>query len=278
MIDHLGPFTNRPPAQALVLLTQRVWEQFHSQAGGQRRIVKNDRQFFATRMMHVSEVMSLALRLNASWGLTHAAMSLLRDRYEQTVRFSWLARQPTDEEHRKYLLHFYAKARSLMRDPSAREKYEQTIGPLPPWVTEELTKEQHGKMRQWEDLDLRTMVARRDALPPLTDKLIGHQELEYWYDTIYGQFSSVSHFDMYSIELIKPLEEESGRFVLGTEPYWPSLLILQNCLFDIIQCFEALHAYFDIDAAQPFDELLIEWHKLSSRMNFPQHAKQAYPG
>lgn len=127
MLNHLGPFTTKPPVQALILLTQRAWEEFHTLAGGQTRSIDNERQLFATRMMHISEVMSLGIRMNASWGLTHAAMSLLRDRYEQTVRFSWLARQTDAEEHKKYMLYFYSKARFLMRSASARRDYEKNV-------------------------------------------------------------------------------------------------------------------------------------------------------
>jgi hypothetical protein len=43
-------------------------------------------------MLYIAEITSTAIRLNATWALTPAAMSLLRDRYEQTVRFSWLVR------------------------------------------------------------------------------------------------------------------------------------------------------------------------------------------
>jgi hypothetical protein len=111
MLDHLGPFTANAPAQALLLLTQRTWEEFHALVGGQQRVINDERELFATRMMHISEVMSLGIRMDASWGLSHAAMSLLRDRYEQVVRFSWLARQTDLEELRKYLLYFYSKAR-----------------------------------------------------------------------------------------------------------------------------------------------------------------------
>ena len=80
MLDHLGPFTTNSPVHLLLLLTQRTWEEFHALVGGQQRTIENERELFATRMMHISEVMSLGIRINASWGLTHAAMSLLRDR------------------------------------------------------------------------------------------------------------------------------------------------------------------------------------------------------
>jgi hypothetical protein len=132
VLNHLGPFTTKPPVQALILLTQRVWEEFHELVGGQARLIDNERDLFVSRMMLISEVMSLGIRMNASWGLSHAAMSLLRDRYEQTVRFSWLARQPNTEELKKYLLYFYSKARLLMRSESARRDYERTMGKPPP--------------------------------------------------------------------------------------------------------------------------------------------------
>jgi hypothetical protein len=268
VLDHLGPFTTNPPVQALILLTQRTWEEFHVLVGGQKRIIDNERQLFASRMMYISEVMSLGIRLNASWGLTHPAMSLLRDRYEQAVRFSWLARQPDAEEHKKYMLYFFSKARLLMRSESARQDYEKSLGKLPKWVTEELTKEQNDEIRKWEALDLRAMAKRRDSLPPLTELQIGKETLERHYDTIYAQFSSVSHFDMYSLELIQ-LHEIAGHLELKTDEHWPGLLILQNCEFDIIQCFEAVYAYYDKDAGLLFNELLLEWYRLSSQMDFP---------
>jgi hypothetical protein len=217
VLDHLGPFSRHSPIQALVLLTQQTWERFRSLVGGHKRVIKNERALFVTRMMHVSEVMSLGIRSNASWGLVHAGMSLLRDRYEQTVRFSWLAREPDGIEHSKYLLHFYSKARSLMRNSSVRESYEKDFGPLPTWVTEELTKDEYKKMRSWEDLDLRTMATRRDKLIALTPLPIGNEKLEPDYEPIYAQFSSVSHFDMYSLELMRIREEEEA----GSQEAWP---------------------------------------------------------
>ena len=269
VLDHLGPFTTKPPIQALILLTQRAWEEFHAMAGGQTRLIDNERELFASRLMYIPEVMSLGLRMSASWGLTHAAMSLLRDRFEQTVRFSWLAKQPDGSEHKKYMLYFYSRARSLMRDPSARRDYEQSVGSLPPWVTEKLTKEQNAEIRQWESLDLRAMATRRDSLPPLTDLQIGKEELGHHYDTIYAQFSSVAHFDAYSLQLFRLHETDVGQFELATDVHWPGLLILQNCQFDIIQCFEALNAYYDKDAGPLFNALLLEWYQLSSQMDSP---------
>ena len=214
VLDHLGPFTTKPPVQALILLTQRTWEEFHVLAGGQKRIIDNERQLFGTRMMHISEVMSLGIRMNASWGLTYAAMSLLRDRYEQTVRFSWLARQTDAEEHKKYMLYFLSKARLLMRNKSARQDYEKSLGKLPKWVTEELTKEQNTKCENGK-LWIFAMAKLRDSLPRLTELQIGKEELARHYDTIYAQFSSVAHFDVYSLELLGLHEAGTGRLEIG---------------------------------------------------------------
>lgn len=98
-------------------------------------------------------------------------------------------------------------------------------------------------MRKWESLDLRAIAKRRDSLPLLTELQIGKETLEHHYDTIYAQFSSVSHFDMYSLELIRIHQSNAGHLELRTDEHWPGLLILQNCQFDIIQCFEAVNAY-----------------------------------
>jgi hypothetical protein len=168
------------------------------------------------------------------------------------------------------MLYFYSKARLLMRSGSARQDYEQSVGKPPPqWVAETLTKEQTSEMRKWDSLDLRAMATRRDSLPLLTELQIGKETLERHYDTIDAQFSSVSHFDMYSLELLRLHESKAGNLELKTDEYWPGLLILQNCQFDIIQCFEAAYAYYDKNAGSLFNELLLEWYNLSSRMCFP---------
>jgi hypothetical protein len=269
VLDHLGPYTAHPPIRELSLLTQRTWAEFHLLTGGPVRTSEDQRQFLASRMMYISEVMSRSIRVNASWALTHAAMSLLRDRYEQAVRFSWLARQPDGQEFEKFLLHFYSKMRALLRNVSngTRKKYAEIMGPLPTWATEEITKEQREKMRQWETLDLRTMATRRDALPRITELAIGSERLAYWYDSIYSQFSSVSHFDMYSIQLLELHRSPDGQLVLATNPYWPALLVLQNCLFDIPQCFEAAHSYYQANVANQFNDLYFQWFAIARKMD-----------
>ncbi len=59
------------------------------------------------RMMYVAEASSVGLRLNASWALTHPGFSLCRDRYEQCVRFSWLAGQNDAREWYRYIADYY---------------------------------------------------------------------------------------------------------------------------------------------------------------------------
>ena len=61
--------------------------------------------------MYMAESTSTAIRLNATWSLSLPAMSLLRDRYEQVVRFSWLARQTDSAELAAFIDTYYAMAR-----------------------------------------------------------------------------------------------------------------------------------------------------------------------
>jgi hypothetical protein len=230
VLDHLGPYTRDEPVQALCILSQKTWEQFLSVTGEVPRDDEYWRHYFAPRMMCISEIMSRAIRVNASWALTHAAMSLLRDRYEQTVRFSWFTRQLDSKELEKYMLHFYSKTRAILRSVpvETRKRYEKIMDPVPAWATAEFTKEQREKMRQWEGLDLRTMATKRDALPEITELPIGRENLAQWYNSIYAQFSSVAHFDMYSIEMLDLHAAPDGRVVLAAGPHWPALLVLQK--------------------------------------------------
>ena len=84
--------------------------------------------------------------------------------------------------------------------------------------------------------------------------------------TIYRQFSSVSHYDRFSIELLGVQEFPDGKFVLGTRPHWHPLLVLQNAQFDIIQCFEAAHVCHKKDAAEIFNAYFTEWYWISKQV------------
>jgi hypothetical protein len=175
-------------------------------------------------MMYIAEVASNAIRLNATWELTPAAMSLLRDRYEQTVRFSWLVRNPDPREYLKYERAMFGKLNSIIRrlDPKVVKRQEQARGPpLPLWATESLTKEQLAKLKEWSALDLRSMAIRRDAFPPITDTPLAKEGLAQWYDAIYTQFSSVSHYDRFSIEMVQPHQNPNGTVSLRLGAQWP---------------------------------------------------------
>jgi hypothetical protein len=96
--------------------------------------------------------------------------------------------------------------------------------------------------------------------------VLATRSLSSSYETIYRQFSSVSHYDRYSIELLGVQEFPDSRFVLGTQPHWHPLLVLQNAQFDIIQCFEAAHVCHQKDAAEIFEKFLTEWYLISKQI------------
>ena len=257
VLNNLGPFA-LPPLDAVYEVTEHAWAQYRAMLP-----VQNEEDppahFMSRRMMHISEVTSLAVRLNASWGLIHPTMSLLRDRYEQALRFSWLARQPDGTAAEKYRLYFYSKTRSLLGNmpEQTRKRMEGQFGPLPKWATRTISKEEKARLKEWENTDLRTMAKRRDSLPPLTSLAISQDKIADLYDGLYGQFSSVSHFDMLSLQFLKMQTARDGRRYLGTDAHWPSLLVLQNGRLDIIQCFESLTRYYAVNAAQAFNELYV---------------------
>jgi hypothetical protein len=264
VFEHLGAYATRSPISDLCSLTERVWHTSHELGGGEEQKGQRSRQFLITRMLYIAEVTSSAIRLDASWALTHAAMSLLRDRYEQAVRFSWLVRSGEDEFH-KYERAIFAKMNSLVRSLGVETKkhYAELVGELPDWATETPTKEERAYLDAWGTLDLRSMATKRDALPPLAEKTVAKESLAHWYESIYSQFSSVSHYDRYSIEILGLHPAPDGRLVLAAQPHWPGLLILQNCYFDIIQCFEAAHVCHKQNAASTFELFLAEWLSLS---------------
>jgi hypothetical protein len=103
------------------------------------------------------------------------------------------------------------------------------------------------------------MGKKRDEFPPLAEEHVAKEKLGHWYDGIYAQFSSVSHYDRYSLELLAVNKTPTGKLYLGAPPHWPRMLILQNAHFDIIQCFEAAHVCHKAEAAAIFNSFLIEW-------------------
>jgi hypothetical protein len=268
VLTHLGPYAKHQPVATLFDLDERVWARFHELAGGHECEGETSHHYLIIRMLYIAEVTSTAIRLNASWALTHAAMSLLRDRYEQAVRFSWLVRNPDKTEFHKYERAIFAKINSIVQsiDDHTRKHYEDLMGPTPPWAAERMTKDQRAYLDAWGTLDLKSMATKRDAFPPLAETVLAKESLAHWYNSIYAQFSSVAHYDRYSMEMLHLYPAPNGQLVLAAQPHWPSMLTLQNTYFDIIQCFEAAFLYHTEAAATIFEWLLTEWLAISKQV------------
>jgi hypothetical protein len=268
VLDHLGPYVQHGPIAGCCELSERVWRTYNELTAGYIHSDQNSREYLILRMLYIAEITSTAIRLNATWALTPAAMSLLRDRYEQTVRFSWLVRNPDKTEFGKYERTKVAKINSIVRnlEPDTIKHFEAILGPTPAWATETPTKEDRTFLEAWNTLDLKSMALKRDAFPALADTVLAKKKLASSYEAIYRQFSSVSHYDRFSIELLGVQEFPDSKFVLGTRPHWHPLLVLQNAQFDIIQCFEAAHVSHKKDAAEIFNAYFTEWYWISKQV------------
>lgn len=260
VFQHLGPHAQQEAVVACCRLTERVWLKYLELAGPHMPAT-DSREFLVMKMLYIAEMTSSAIRLDASWGLSHPAMSLLRDRYEQTLRFSWLVRNPDPRAFGKYDRTRFAKMGDLARSVSleTRAHFEKLFGPIPSWAKDPLTKEERAFFEEWSKLDLRSMGKKRDEFPPLADEHVAKEKLGHWYDGIYAQFSSVSHYDRYSLDLLAINKTPAGTLYLGAPPHWPRMLILQNAHFDIIQCFEAAHVCHKVEAGPIFNAFLAEW-------------------
>jgi hypothetical protein len=268
VLGHLGPYVQYGPIVGCCELSERVWRTYNELTTGYVHSDPNSREYLILRMLYIAEITSTAIRLNTTWGLTHASMSLLRDRYEQTVRFSWLVRNPDESQFEKYERTKVAKINSIVRnlDPDTIKRFEAVLGPTPTWAKETPTKEYRAFLEAWNTLDLKSMALERDAFPPLADTVLAKQILASSYEAIYRQFSSVSHYDRFSIELLGLQEFPDGKLVLGTQPHWPAILLLRNTEFDIIQCFEAAHVCHRKAAAEIFEKFLMEWYLISRQI------------
>jgi hypothetical protein len=268
IFDHLGPYAQPPAVAELYRMNERLWLKFLELTGDYEHKDNQSREFQIVRMLYIAEITSSAVRLNASWALTPAAMSLLRDRYEQTVRFSWLVRNPDPRAFQKYDRTKFAKMGDLAKSarPETRADFEKLYGPLPPWAAEPLTKEQRAFFQGWSTLDLRSMAKKRDEFPPLSDLHIAKEKLAPSYDAVYAQFSSVAHYDRFSLEFMQMNKLPDGRRYLGAQPHWPRMLIVQNAHFDIIQCYEAAHVCYQRDASLIFNSFFFEWNQLAKQI------------
>jgi hypothetical protein len=265
---HLGPLVNQLYVSSLCEFDERVWEVFRQHARALGPIEDGSRNYLIVRMMYLAEVTSNAIRMDATWELTPAAMSLVRDRYEQTVRFSWLVRNPDPEEFDKYERFMLAKIRNIVRnvDLETITRAIESGTTIPQWATETLTKEDQKYLEAWEQIDLPSMATKRDAFLPICDNFLSKEKLERWYNAVYRQFSSVSHYDRFAVEMVSPVPSgEDEVVVMSMRPHWPKLLILYTSLLDIIQCFEATAVCFKRESAIQFESLFLEWLSLGAK-------------
>jgi hypothetical protein len=250
------------PLSDLSNISDRAYELFTTATGGDVRSTETATQHLAIRMMYIARATSIALRLNSSWVLTHPALSLLRDRFEQVARFSWLARQRDNTEMSKYLASYYARSIKLHHGMTLQQKaeFDRLITSVPGWLKEKPTKEQREYLDRWNSIDLFSMVKKRDALPPLADTTLGNAPLADLYNSVYAQFSSVTHYDMYSINMLSLHKPPKGdTLVLAPDPGFPAIIFLDNALFDLIQCFKACHKFFATKLDDEFEALHDEY-------------------
>lgn len=197
-------------------------------------------------------------------------MSLVRDRYEQTVRFSWLARQSDHTELVKYITSYYAKTNKVFRNLSPEIESELQAGgvKLADWMKATPTKEQRDYLNQWASLDLKSMAQKRDALPPPVDTPLGNEKLADLYSAVYEQFSSVTHYDMYGVNMLGLHTAPDGQVVLAPHPSWPAVLCAYNSLFDLIQCHDAIYAFHKTKGTATLDTLFSEWRSFADKVEF----------
>jgi hypothetical protein len=195
-------------------------------------------------------------------------MSLIRNRYEQAVRFSWLARQSDHQELVKFLGSYYAKANQVFRSltPAQRTEFAKTGAELHDWMDSDPTKEQRAFLKRWEALSLESMASKRDALPPLADTRLDRATLADLYTPIYRQFSSVAHFDAYAARMLALHRAPSGELVLAPDPWWPATLAMYDALLSLIQCNEALLAFEEAPKTIIFSSLYERWCVAARKM------------
>jgi hypothetical protein len=258
--EHLGDYTKNPAFAVFHNLSVRAFAMYHdgiSRADTTRPLVDLIR-----RMTYVAEATSLGLRLNASWALTHPAFSLCRDRYEQCVRLSWLARQSDDREWYRYIADYYLTRHRL------KNAFDQSGIALPVDLDDGLSEAPayvRERFADWRNTPIDQMARRRDGLDGITGSAVDRESLLGFDDSIYRQGSSVSHYDLYSVNMLGLYDGPNG-LVLAPDPGMPIVLSLHCALFDIIQCAEALAKAEEPAPVNAMDALIAEWWAYVRRM------------
>ncbi len=195
-------------------------------------------------------------------------MSLIRDRYEQAVRFSWLARQPDHKEMAKFIASYYAKSIKLFHGltPKQKAEFKNIYGPLESWMTTKPTKKQRAYLERWQAVPLHVLAEKRDKLSPLADSPIDRLTLADLYTPIYREFSSVTHFDGYGVRMLELHKAPTGELVLAPDPWWPAFLLVYDILFSLIQCHEALLAFYGADRSEQYSLLHKRWQQTYKRL------------
>jgi len=263
--NHLGRYVENPAFSAFHDLSVNAFALYHeriAECDADRPL--ND---LIRRMMYVAEASSVALRLNASWALTHPAFSLCRDRFEQCVRFSWLARQSDDREWYRYIADYYLTRHRLKNafkqsgiDPLV--DLDDGLDEAPPYVRE--------RFAYWRNTPVDQIARRRDELDGITGSRVDREALLGFYDSIYRQGSSVSHYDLYSINMLG-LHEGPAGVVLAPDPYMPIVLALHCAIFDIVQCSEGLAKAGVSAPPDTLDKLVADWGKFVRRTGLLDH-------
>jgi hypothetical protein len=268
VLSQLGPFLRHPPVKAMCDLSAAAYAAYHKAVDTTDQSKHRPQQHIVIRMMYLAESTSTAVRLNTTWGLSLPGMSLVRDRYEQCVRFSWLARQKDTKEWAKYLGSYYSKVIKLYQSmtPTQRAEYDTLQGPAEPWVAEKPTRAQREYLARWSALPLDVLASKRDKMLGVGTTRLDRATLADLYTSVYAHFSSVTHYDFYSLSMLALYPSKHGPHVLAPDPKWPAILGVENALFDIIQCREATAAYFDSKDAETYSALYAEWHNCLERM------------
>lgn len=268
VLEHVGPHMQHEPVAKFCAISERAFSAFHEAISGHERQAETPRQHLVTRMTYIAETTSTVVRLSTTWALSMPGMSLVRDRYEQAVRFSWLARQSDNAEMVMYIGSYYAKTYKVFRDLPAqlRSELAKMNVEFPPWMAERPTREQQAYLDRWQKLDLISMATKRDALPPPNDTPLARESLGDLYAPIYRQFCSVTHYDMYGVNMLSLHAAPDGKLVLAPDPWWPAILCAYNALFDLIQCHDALTAFFKPAPTVEVEQLFLEWQELNNRL------------
>jgi hypothetical protein len=210
----------------------------------------NDYRVVVSSLLYNGMITSLTIRFLISWGLVIPAIALVRVRFEQTVVFSYLAWENPEKGLIPFIthvpIHEYLAAVKATSDKAISKYLKVDLEKLKDIASkfQKVTKPSFDNSlkfeRKWTNLDLLSMIRKRDEIVNINDGSVLRSRLEKYYHSIYYEASSIIHTDCNSIFEFLNFKVDKNKLVIKQKSSWDEIVLLICADLDLLQTYEFL--------------------------------------